>query len=84
MSIFWDRKTYSSFKDLLFHKQSPREKLCFKWYPTPGCVSHDHPRGKYVFERHAGLTTNKANLVYWRMHPIEWDQVRGKHGRKHI
>jgi hypothetical protein len=45
---------------------------------------HEHPRKERVFERRVGLKSNKANLVYWRMHPKEWDQVRGEHGRKHL
>ena len=84
MSIFWERKTYKAFKYQIGRKFTLREKLCFKWYPTPGCNMHDHMRSKRVFERRVGLKSNKANLVYWRMHPKEWDQVRGEHGRKHI
>jgi len=74
---------YSMKKRMGGIKLTVREKLCFKWYPTPGCIMHDHPRRDRVFERHYNAPGNKSNLVYWRMHPKEWDQVRaGTNGRK--
>jgi len=64
-------------------KYTSREKLCFKWYPTPGCDGHIHARRDSVFERHYNTPNTKSNLVYWRMHPKEWDQIReGTQGRK--
>lgn len=45
-------------------------------YPTPGCISHEHPRSKYVFARHVAQG-NKANMLYWRLHADEYKQVLG-------
>lgn len=55
-----------------------RDKLCFKWYPTPGCIMHEKligdRRAEILFEHYVNLS-NKANLIYWRTHPAEWKQI---------
>lgn len=88
MSLFWSIKNYDhAFKYKIHQNMTARDNLIWKWYPTPGCNSHIHPRRDRVFARRVGLDRGNdriANLVYWRMHPKEWDQVRGEYGRKHI
>jgi hypothetical protein len=74
MSIFWDRKSYTSFKYTLHNKFTAREKLCWHWYPCPGFVGHRHPRREILFE-HFHRRPQKSWLVYWRSHPIEWKEI---------
>lgn len=59
-------------------KMTVRDKLCFHWYPCPGCIMHKaiigDRRSEILFERYHKLS-NKAHLVYWRSHPEEWRQL---------
>lgn len=67
-------------------KLTIREKLCHRWYPTPGCNMHadivGERRGKILFERYVNLRGNKANLLYWRTHKEEWKMICDKVGSK--
>lgn len=60
-------------------KMTVRDKLCFHWYPTPGCNMHKEivgeRRGGILFEKYCGMRNNKANLLYWRTHPKEWAEI---------
>ena len=85
MSIFWDRKTYGAFKYTLHNKFTVREKLCWHWYPCPGCHYHEDIIGKHrskiLFEHYHKLD-NKTHLIYWRSHPQEWKQLCKRVNRK--
>ncbi len=67
-------------------KWTARDKLCFHWYPTPGCNMHKEivgeRRGGILFERYCGMRNNKANLLYWRTHPTEWAEIQRRTNRK--
>jgi hypothetical protein len=60
-------------------KFTAREKLTFHWYPTPGCNMHKeiigNRRGGILFEHYVKLRGSKANLLYWRTHPMEWKEI---------
>ena len=73
-------------------KWTAREKLCFHWYPTPGCNMHKEiigeRRGEILFERYCFKSSrnysrhNEANLLYWRSHPAEWAEIQRRTDRK--
>lgn len=63
-------------------KLTAREKLCWHWYPTPGCNMHKdivgERRGEILFKRYCGIGRgygHKVNLLYWRTHPKEWAEI---------
>lgn len=63
-------------------KMTAREKLCWRWYPTPGCIMHAEiigdRRAGILFNRYCGSSRNhgrNANLMYWRSHPQEWNGI---------
>ena len=66
-------------------KMTLRDKLCFHWYPCPGCNMHKDiigiRRGEILFNKYHKLG-NKAHLIYWRTHPKEWNEILRKVGRK--
>lgn len=66
-------------------KWTVREKLCFHWYPTPGCNMHGDiigtRRAGILFERYQKLD-NKTHLIYWRSHPMEWAAIQAHVRRK--
>lgn len=78
------RETYYAMKYRLGgEKFTEREKLCFHWYPTPGCDMHKkivgERRGGILFKRYVGISRNygsNASLMYWRSHPKEWNEIR--------
>lgn len=80
------RQSYYAMKRRLGgEKMSAREKLCWHWYPTPGCLMHADIIGKHraeiLFRRYCGsirLGDRKANLIYWRSHPQEWKEILQK------
>lgn len=66
-------------------KFTAREKLCWHWYPTPGCIGHSFiigdRRADILFKRYAGSSRGygrNANLMYWRSHPAEWAGILGQ------
>jgi hypothetical protein len=70
-------------------KFTAREKLCWHWYPTPGCNMHadiiGERRAGILFERYCGSSRNhgrNANLLYWRTHPTEWAEILRRTARK--
>jgi hypothetical protein len=72
-------------------KFTAREKLCWHWYPTPGCITHAEIIGKrraeILFEKYCGSSRSygrNANLLYWRTHPEEWAEVQRRVNRKPI
>lgn len=78
MSLYWDRKTYTAFKYRVGCKITPREKLTWKWYPTPGCNAHTKivgtRRGNRLFEAFH-KRPQKSYLVYWRSHQEEYNAM---------
>ena len=66
-------------------KWTVRDKLCFHWYPCPGCSYHEllvgERRAGILFERYQKLD-NKAHLIYWRTHPKEWVAIQAHVRRK--
>lgn len=64
-------------------KMTARERLCWHWYPTPGCIMHaeivGERRAKILFERYCNIDHprhgHKVNLMYWRSHPAEWKEI---------
>lgn len=66
-------------------KFTAREKLCWHWYPTPGCNMHKEIVGerrsgilfeKYCFKFNRNHRQHhKANLLYWRTHVAEWAEL---------
>ncbi len=87
------RDTYYALKRYLGgEKWTVRDKLCFHWYPTPGCNMHKEivgeRRGGILFEKYCFKSSrnysrhNKANLLYWRTHPAEWAEIQRRTGRK--
>lgn len=65
-------------------KMTVRDKLCWKYYPTPGCNGHKavvgERRGSILFKKYCFSGSrnyklhNKANLIYWRTHRSEWEK----------
>lgn len=76
-------RTYYSMKQRLGGvKLTAREKLCWRWYPTPGCNAHakiiGERRAEILFERYYGISRRhgrNANTMYWRSHPQEWNEI---------
>jgi len=69
-------------------KWTVREKLCFHWYPCPGCNMHcdivGERRGGILFKRYSGnydRRGHKMHLIYWRTHPMEWAAIQA-HGKR--
>lgn len=70
-------------------KFTAREKLCFRWYPTPGCIMHGNVigerRAEILFKRYCGISRklgHNANIMYWRSHPAEWAAIQAQTKRK--
>ena len=70
-------------------KSTAREKLCWHWYPTPGCNIHasiiGERRAEILFRHYCGSSrthSEKANLLYWRTHPSEWNEIQCRIARK--
>lgn len=78
MSIFWDRKTYTSFMHRVGTKWKPFEKASWRYYPTPGCISHrkivGERRGEILF-RGFFDRPQKAARLYWKSHPDEYKKL---------
>lgn len=67
-------------------KFTAREKLCWHWNPTPGCIGHSfiigERRAEILFRRYSGIIRDRnANLMYWRSHPLEWNGILGQGGK---
>jgi hypothetical protein len=84
------RETYYAMKRRLGgEKFTAREKLCWHWYPTPGCIMHGNIIGKkraeILFNRYCMSNRShgrNANLMYWRSHPLEWAEIQLRTQRK--
>lgn len=83
MSVFWDRKTYTSFKYRIGCKSSPREKLLFgRRMPCPGNVFHLVPRADIIFNNFQ-KKSYKSYTTYWRRNPKEYaDMIELMSGRR--
>lgn len=79
-------QTYYAMKRRLGgEKMTVREKLCSHWYPTPGCRMHEEiigpRRAEILFKRYCGTSRHagrNANLMYWRSHPQEWNEISAR------
>lgn len=84
------RETYYALKRYLGgEKFTVREKLCWHWYPCPGCNMHKEivgeRRGEILFKRYSGRHStreHKSHLLYWRTHPKEWAEIQRRTARK--
>lgn len=72
-------------------KFTAREKLCWHWYPTPGCNLHaaivGKRRAKILFERYCRSSRvygRNSNLLYWRTHSAEWAKIQQQTQRKSV
>ncbi len=79
-------KYYALKRSLGGEKMTGREKLCWHWYPTPGCNMHreiiGERRGRILFVKYVNLRGSKAHLIYWRTHPAEWAEIQRRSKRK--
>jgi hypothetical protein len=69
-------------------KFTARERLCWHWYPTPGCNMHreivGERRGNILFEKYCNINRRRGsnpNLMYWRSHPREWAEIQRRVGK---
>lgn len=79
-------QTYYAMKRRLGgEKFTAREKLCWHWCPTPGCITHANivgeRRGEILFRKYCSSnrvrwSSPNPNLMYWRSHPAEWAAVQ--------
>jgi len=73
-------------------KFTAREKLCWHWYPCPGCIGHEEIVGKrraeILFKRYSGRYSrpgqkgHNLHMLYWRTHPTEWAEIQRQVERK--
>jgi hypothetical protein len=74
--MYW-RTFYAMKSRLGGQKSSPRHKLCWHWYPCPGCQLHKvSARKREILFEHFHNRPQKSWLVYWRSHPTEFNEIR--------
>lgn len=70
-------RTYYAMKARLGgEKMTKHQKLCWKYYPVPGCLQHEiHPKRQEILFDHYVERPQKSCVVYWRSHPAEYQAL---------
>lgn len=66
-------------------KWKPFERIHYKYYPCPGCITHESiigpERAQLLFRKYSNYP-QKSHALYWKTHPLEYTRLIKKFNDK--